>query len=146
MDWSSFLSGLIGAGFGSTFVGILLNLWLDHRLNIERKKLFDKIDFEQKRRESSKAVVDILSEWIHSKYMGNSSDEERWKLQKTYWENILLLDKDLLELLTLRLANAPEAVETNELIVQVRKILLQLKQPDIRPEQLNTWKPLAKKG
>ena len=144
MDWSSFLSGLIGAGFGSTFVGILLNLWLDHRLNIERKMLFDKMEFEQKRRESSKAVVDILSEWIHPNYMGSSSNEERWKLQKTYWENILLLDKDLFELLSSRLANAPEAVDTNELIVQVRKVLLKLKQPDIRSEQLNTWMPLAK--
>ena len=92
MDWSSFLSGLIGAGFGSTFVGILLNLWIDHRLNIERKTLFDKMEFEQKRRESSKAIVDILSEWIHPKYMDSSSNEERWKLQKAYWTPLQLLD------------------------------------------------------
>ena len=141
MDWSSFLSALIGAGFGSTFVGIILKLWLNYRLNIEQKKLFDKMDFERKRRESSKAVVEILSEWIHSKYLNSSCDEGRWKLQKTYWENILLIDKELLELLSSRLANAPGAATVNEIIVEVRKILLELNKPDIDPKQLNLWLP-----
>jgi hypothetical protein len=144
MDWSSFLSGLIGAGFGSTFVGIILNLWLEHKLSIERKNLFDKIEFKQKQREASKAIVDILAEWIRPSYVGsNFPNEDRWKLQKIYWEYILLLDKDLFELLSSRLANAPTAVDTNELIVQSRKVLLNLNKPDIRAEQLNTWAPLS---
>lgn len=142
MDWSSFLSGLLGASFGSTLVGIILKVWLEHRLEIERKTLFDKRQFEQKRREASKAIVDILAEWIRPKYESGRSNKDRWQLQKTYWENILLLDKNLFDLLSSRLANNPDAIDTNELIVQVRKVLLNLDEPDITSDKLNTWKPL----
>ena len=142
MDWTSFLSGLLGAGFGSTLVGIILSSKLENRFKIERKRLFDKMQFEQKRREASKAIVDILAEWIRPKYENGSSNKDRWQLQKTYWENILLLDKDLFDLLSSRLANEPDAVDTNELIVQVRRVLLDLDQPDISSDKLNTWKPL----
>ena len=142
MNWDTFTSAFLGAGFASSFIGVLLSLWVNHRLEIERKTLFEKRQFEQKRREASKAIVDILAEWIRPKYEGGTSNKDRWQLQKTYWENILLLDKDLFDLLSSRLANDPDAVDTNELIVQVRRVLLELDRPDISSDQLNTWKPL----
>ena len=88
----------------------------------------DTLARRQKRREASAAVVEILAEWSsHSSYLGREqTNEERWKLQITYWRNILLLDKALIGLLLPRLANAPNAADTNELIVQARKILLEL--------------------
>ncbi len=143
MDWMPFISGFLGAGFGTTFVGYILKILLEHRLDIERKNLFEKRQFEQKRREASKAIVDILAEWIRPQYSGGSTNQDRWQLQKTYWENILLLDKDLFDLLSSRLAYTPDSVDTNELIVQARKILLDLKEPDISAKQLNIWNPIS---
>ena len=69
------------------------------------------------------------------------TNEERWKLQTTYWRNILLLDKELIALLFPTLANARGAAGTNELIVQVRKTLLDLNEPDLKAEDLNNWLP-----
>ena len=142
MDWTSFLSGLFGASLGSTLVGIIVSLFLENRLIIKRDTLFEKRRLEKKRREASKAIVDILAEWIRPKYEGGSLNKDRWQLQKTYWENILLLDKNLFDLLSSRLANDHNAVDTNELLVQARKVLLDLDKPDISSDKLVTWKPL----
>jgi hypothetical protein len=137
MDWSGFLSGLLGASIG----GSLVTLYLGHRLSIEREKVQDQRRELQKKRDASAAVVDILAEWLRVTYSGASFDgEAKWRLQTTYWRNILLLDKELLDLLAPRLANAPGAVDTNELIVQVRRVLLKLKEPDITAASLNVWK------
>ena len=138
LDLTSFISGILGSGL----IGILFKIWLDHRLKIERENLLEKRKFEQKRREASKAVVEILAEWIRPKYYRGSTNKNRWQLQKTYWENILLLDVNLFNLLSTRLANDSNAVDTNELVVQVRQILLNLDQPDIQAEQLNNWNPI----
>jgi hypothetical protein len=144
MDWTAFVSGLVGAGFGSTLVGVLLGIWLEHRLKIERDELAEKRHLRRKQREASAAIAEILTEWTRSAYIEESSNENRWRLQTTYWKNILWLDKDLLDLLLPTLANAPGAVTTHELIVQARKVLLGLSEPDIKASQLNTWAPEGK--
>jgi hypothetical protein len=131
------MAGLLGAGIG----GSLVTLYLDHRLSVERQKFQEHRQKLQKQREASAAVVEILAEWLRTTYLGTDFDgEARWRLQTTYWRNILLLDKELLDLLAPRLANAPGAVDTNELIVQVRRVLLDLKEPDITSATLNVWK------
>jgi len=58
-----------------------------------------------------------------------------------YWKNILGLDRALIEVLFPRLANAPNAVSTNEVIVQARRILLGLDKADIPAASLNNWLP-----
>lgn len=141
MDWTAFVSGLIGAGFGSTLVGILLATWLNHTLTVERAKAEEKRQLLQKRREASAAVADILGEWVRPTYTGTFSDEDRWRLQTTYWKNILWLDKELLDVLLPVLENKEGAVGSNEVIVQARKVLLGLSEPDIRWNQLNNWLP-----
>jgi len=73
--------------------------------------------------------------------MGKFSNEDRWRLQKTYWKNILLLDKKLVDLLRRALAYEPDAPGSKELIVQARKVLLRLSEPDISADQLITWFP-----
>jgi hypothetical protein len=139
MDWSSF-----GAGFGTSLLGLLIGLFLNHRLTVGREELAEKRLQLQKQRDASVAVVGILSQWVRSTYLGRPlTDEEIWQLQTTYWENILLLDRELINLLFPRLANLKDAVTTNELIVQVRKYLLQLEEPDIRASDLNNWPPRA---
>ena len=129
MDSSNFIFGL--------GVGVLLKTCLDYILSI----LAEKRELQHKRREASTAIVDILSEWIRSAYMGKFSNEDRWRLQKIYWKNILLLDKKLVGLLGRALAKEPDAPSSNELNVQARKVLLKLSEPDIRADKLNTWFP-----
>lgn len=78
---------------------------------------------------------------MRSAYKGKEN-EYRWQLQTIYWKNILLLDKELLDMLIPRLANAPTAPTADDIIVQARKILLNLQEPDIRADQLNHWLPV----
>ncbi len=144
MEWSSFISGVIGAFFGSGAGGILLKIYLDHRLTIERSELAEKRLQLQKQQDASVAVVEILGEWVRSTYLGDSiTNEQRWQLQTTYWKNILLLDKSLIDQLFPLLAQAPGSEGTNEMIVQTRRILLGLKEPDIKATDLNNWLPTA---
>ena len=73
--------------------------------------------------------------------MGNSN-ENRWLLQSSYWRNILLLDKELLVMLIERLANKRDSPDCREIIVQARKILLELPNQDINANELNNWPPI----
>jgi hypothetical protein len=141
VDWSSLFSGFLGAGLG----GGVLTLYLDHRFSIRRDKLREERAARLKQRNATAAVVEIISEWVRTAYLGTEFDgEAKWRLQTTYWKNILLLDKELVCLICPRLANDPGAVDTKELIVQARRILLGLKMPDIHASELNTWPPKDK--
>ena len=139
MDWIAFASGFGGAALGTGILGVLLQTWLEHRLTTVRDIEAREIARKDKQREESRAVAEILSEWVRSTYTGKFENEDRWRMQSTYWKNILGLDPKLIALLFPRLANAPGAVGTNELIVQARKILLGLDSPDIKMEDLNNW-------
>ncbi len=140
MEWSNFFSGVIGAFLGGGAGGILLKIYLDHRLTIERSELAEKRLQLQKQRDASVAVAEILGEWVRSTYLGQPiTNEQRWLMQTTYWKNILLLDKKLIDQLFPLLAHAHGAVGTNEMIVQTRKILLGLNEPDIKATDLNNW-------
>lgn len=144
MEWSNFISGVIGAFFGGGAGGILLKVYLDHRLTIERSELAEKRLQLQKQRDASVAVAEILGEWVRSTYLGQSiTNEQRWQMQTTYWKNILLLDKRLIDQLFPLLAHAQGSVGTNEMIVQTRRILLGLGEPDIKATDLNNWPPTA---
>ncbi len=146
MDYSNVVSAIIGAFFGSGAGGILLKIYLDHRLTIERDEFAEKRLFLQKQREASSAVVEILGEWVRSNYAGTPlTNERRWQLQTVYWKNILLLDKRLIDLLFPLLANAPGTITTNEMIVQTRKVLLGLPEPDIKAADLNNWLPVRER-
>ena len=137
VDWSNFLSALLGAAVSSG----LLKLYIDHRLQIERDRRKESLEHRLKLRDASAAVVDILAEWTRTTYTGGEFDgEAKWRIQTVYWRNILLLDKELLQLLRNRLANHPDAVDTNEIIVQARRILLELEEPDITAKDLNVWR------
>ena len=144
MEWSNFISAVIGAFFGGGAGGILLKIYLDHKLTIEREVLAEERLHRQKQREASVAVSEILAEWVRSTYAGGPmTNEQRWQMQATYWKNILLLDKRLIDQLFPLLAHAKNSVGTNEMIVQARKILLDLDEPDIKATDLNNWLPTA---
>jgi heme exporter protein D len=139
MDWLTFGTSLLGAGF----VGAMIQILLGHKLRIRETELAEQRQREQRHREASAAVAEVLGEWIRSTYTGTFSNEDRWRLQTVYWKNIMLLDKELVDLIIDRLANVGDAVGTNELIVQARKVLFGLEQPDISAAKLNNWLPEA---
>lgn len=97
----------------------------------------------ERQRENNRAVAEILAEWVRPTYLGHFSNEDRWRIQTTYWRNILGLDKGLIDSLFPLLANAPGHIGTNEMIVRVRQCLLDLKDPDIKWSDLNNWPPVA---
>lgn len=143
MEWSNFISGIIGAFFGGSAGGILLKAYLDHKLQLERSEIAEERLKLQKQRDASTAVADILSTWVKSNYHeASTSNEQRWEIQSTYWKNILLLDKRLIDQLFPLLAHKDGAITTNEMIVRARQILLGLEEPDIKAADLNNWIPV----
>jgi hypothetical protein len=142
----SFVGAAIGAGAATTIAGIVLAAWLDDRLTQSRERQSRASALAERRREESRAIADILAEWVRSSYTGKSTNEDHWRLQTVYWKNILGLDRALLGILLPRLANTPDAVTTNEVIVQARRVLLGLDQPDITAASLNNWPPERKQG
>ncbi|MCK9466582.1 MAG: hypothetical protein M0Q29_11990 [Thiopseudomonas sp.] len=145
MEWSNFISGLIGAFFGGGAGGMLLKLYIDHKLQLERSKIAEERLKLQRQREASSAVAEILSTWVKSNYHdGSISNEQKWEIQSTYWKNILFLDKRLIDQLFPLLAHKDGAVTTNEMIVLARQILLDLEEPDIKAADLNNWLPVRK--
>lgn len=143
MTWIEFASGLLGAGVGVGAFGSLFMLALNHRLSVEVEKSREERQRLQKQRDASAAVVDILVEWIKPSYLGRTpTNEDRWNLQSLYWRNILLLDPELIRLLLPVLAHSPDSIGTNELIVQTRKHILGLMNPDIAGSDLNNWLPV----
>lgn len=141
MNWNAFLSGLGGAAISTGIFGVIFAAWLNHRLTKVRDAETRAIAIQEKRREESRAVAEILAEWVRPVYMGTYTNEDRWKIQTTYWKNILGLDKRLISLLFPLLAHVEGNSGTNELIVQARSVLLNLEQPDIAAEDLNNWMP-----
>jgi hypothetical protein len=143
MEWSSFISGVIGAFFGGGAGGMLLKIYIDHKLQIERSEIAEERLKLQKQREASAAVAEILSTWVKSSYHGASTNnEQKWEIQSTYWKNIMLLDKRLIDQLFPLLAHKNGAITTNEMIVRARQILLGLEEPDIKAADLNNWPPM----
>jgi hypothetical protein len=145
MNWTAFFSGMSGAAISTGIFGIILGAWLNHRLTRGREAEARANALGEKRREESRAIAEILAEWVRPIYMGTHTNEDRWKMQATYWRNILGLDKRLIELLFPLLAHSTTSPGTNEMIVQARKVLLDLKQPDIAATELNNWLPEADK-
>jgi hypothetical protein len=146
MDWPAFLSGIAGTAVGAGVFGVLLNTLLLHRLTKARDAESRAFELREKRQEESRAVVEILSEWVRPRYTGEIesgevSNDTLWKMQTTYWRNIMGLDPHLIKLLFPRLANEKDAVSVHELIVQARGILLGLAEPDLEADDLNRWPP-----
>jgi hypothetical protein len=145
MDWKTFISSALGALTGGGIIvvaaGSLIRLWLVHRLELDRQKLAEERERAEKVREASIAVADILGEWLRPTYTHSYTNEDRWRIQTTYWKHILRLDKNLVTLLLPCLANAPGAAGVNELIVEARRVLLDLPTRDLTPDQLNNWRP-----
>ncbi len=129
--WLELLQNILGAFLGAGIIAAIFGYWFEER----RRK-------EIKKEEAVEAVSELLAEWIRSGYISNVSENEaRWRLQSMYWKTVLRLDKKILDVLIPRLANKEDAVPTNEVIVEVRKALLNLKKPDIKASDLNNWLP-----
>lgn len=126
--------------FANTLAIIFVTLaamWLGNKYT----KAAEKRQKENLRREKSVLIADILSEWVWSTYRGESTNKDLWRIQSTYWKSILWLDKELLDLLIPRLANSPNALSVDEILVQTRRFLLGLDEPDLQANQLNHWSP-----
>lgn len=129
--WLELFQDTIAAFLGAGIVTAIFGYWFEER----RRK-------EIKKEEAIEAVSELLAEWIRSNYISDVSENEaRWRLQSIYWKTVLRLDKEILDVLIPRLANKEDAVSTNEIIVEVRKVLLDLKNSDIKARDLNSWLP-----
>ncbi len=146
MDTTTFFSALAGSAISTGILGILIGALITHRFTVAREAATRAAAAREKRREESRAVAEILAEWMRSVYMGQPSNEDLWRLQTTYWKNILGLDRELITMLLPRLENAPGAVDTNEIIVQTRRIVLGLAKADLKAADLNNWPPLPRAG
>lgn len=131
MDWNALSSSIIA------LCALVLVAYLTHKFTLarERRKRQNEL------RDKSAAVAEILSLWIRSAYTGEFSNDDRWRLQSVYWKHVLTLDRELLDVLLPRLANQPDAVATNEIIVQARRLILGQPSPDLKAEELNNWPP-----
>ena len=96
MDMTTFFSALAGSAISTGILGILIGAWIDHRFTLVREAETRAAAAREKRREESRAVAEILAEWIRSAYMGQPSNEDLWRMQTTYWKNILGLDRELI--------------------------------------------------
>jgi len=135
-DFLIFFESLAGAFLGSGVIATILGIWFKHNL-IKREKL----------REVNIAVTDILTEWVRSNYSSKPFDnDDRWRLQTTYWKNIMWLDKEIIDILFPLLARRDPPVSTNEVLVRARKIIRGLKSCDIKAEELNNWPPEKSKS
>jgi hypothetical protein len=131
----NFLVGALGAGF----VGAILKVWLDHKLSVQRGELGEERELRRKKRESSTAVVEILTEWVRFLYKDPITGDDLWRLQATYWKNIMWLDADLVKALTPLLVWREDAPTSGEVIIQARKTLLGLSKPDLTEDDLVKW-------
>jgi hypothetical protein len=143
MDWTVFLSAMGGAAVSTGILGGLVGAWVTHRLSKIREAESRANALREKQREGCRAVADILAEWVRPTYAGTYSNEDRWKMQTTYWKNILGLDKRLINVLFPLLACAEGHLGTNEVIVRTRAVLLDLKEPDLQASNLNNWLPVT---
>lgn len=140
MEWVPVVSISVGAIASLTSLGVA---YLTHKL-VQRRDLEARaVAKREKEREQNRAIVDVLSLWTRSHYV-EATNEDRWRLQSEYWRLVLGLDIRLLNLLLPRLANASDALQINEILVHARALTMELDQPDLKAEQLNTWIALTK--
>lgn len=129
--WLELLENIVVAFLSAGIASVIFNHYFENR----RRK-------EIKKEEAVEAVSELLTEWVRSNYIKDRDDNEvRWRLQSMYWKTILRLDKKILDVLISRLANEENALPTNEIIVELRKVLLGLKRQDLKASDLNNWHP-----
>jgi hypothetical protein len=137
MNWNDVGIGLISGAVG----GILVSL-VDSYLATRREKRAESREQGRKVREASAAVVDLLSEWVRPTYVrddGKATNEDLWTMQRECWRTLIWLDERLVKLLVSRLANSPDAVDTGQIVIQARKILLGLHKTELA--SVNHWPP-----
>ena len=135
---------LVGAAL--SLIGVLVGALITNFFTSRRERQAETRARQEKLKEASSAIVEILSEWVRSSYTRRLTNEDRWRLQTVYWRAMLTLDKRLVDLLIPALAHLPGAPPTNQIIVNARRVLLDLPEPDIRAEDLNNWLPHPRRG
>jgi hypothetical protein len=146
MDWSTAFSAFVGSVFASGIAAVILAALLErsltrlrHSLEVERQEQTERRALERRRREASPAVAEILSEWRRVCFVGETTPEDVWRLQTTYWKHVLWLDKSLVEMLAPVLVGryGPATTDdTDQLIIQARTHLLELDTPDLTTDDL----------
>ena len=140
MDWADVGIGLVSGVVGGALVSIVNN-----RLAIRREELAEARETRRRIHEASAAVADLLSAWIKPRYTredGKATNEDRWMMQRECWKTLMWLDENLVRLVVKRLANRPDALPAGQVIVEARKILLDL--DDTALTDVNYWPPLER--
>ncbi|GEM_PF-3386162 len=124
------------SGFNSPLVSSLIValvvFWLTYWYNKQNK-----------RREASLIVADVLAEWVN---LGGKdlSSEDILPLHKAYWKAALSLDSDLLIELNKRLMNRETAPDTKEILHYARIKLKGRSKPEILAKDFVNWEPTKK--
>ena len=138
MEWSDVGIGLLSGVVGGALVGFVNSLLTTHR-----EKLSEKREKRRRIREASEAVIDLLTEWLKPRYVredGKPTNEDLWRIQRECWRTLIWLDEKLVNLVVKRLANRPDALEIGQLVVEARKILLDLDETVLTA--VNHWPPV----
>jgi hypothetical protein len=140
MGWRDLATGFFGGGFVVAITQILLS----HRLSIRQDKAAEKRHKQQRIRESSVAVAEVIGEWVrpsHTRDGGRPTGEDLWRIQTTYWRAMLWLDEELLKKLAELMAGAYGGPTTNQMLVEARRALLGAENTQIQSEETPTWLP-----
>ena len=113
----------------------------DYRKQIEVYKI--EIETENRRRLQSKEVADLLSLWLKTSYeKADDENQNRYELQKKYWELAMILDEPILEAVNEAFKNN-QGIKHKEAIIKIRKMFLGSKDK-IKAEDLFHWDPIKK--
>jgi hypothetical protein len=93
---------------------------------------------QNKRREASIIVADVLAEWVYTDGKKLSSGDIL-PLHKAYWKAALSLDYELLIILNERLQNTDLSPDTKKVLEQARMVLHGRSTPDIRANEFIHW-------
>ena len=122
------LNSSLGASLIVAVVAFLLTAWYNK---------------QNKRREASIIVAEVLAEWAN---LGGKelSSEDILPLHKAYWKAALLLDPELLIMLNKRLQNTETCSSAKKVLEQARMVLQGRSTPDILENDFIHWTPSKK--
>jgi hypothetical protein len=117
LDW---LISVFNLPIVCSLIVVLVGFWLTYWYNKQNKK-----------REASLIVADVLAEWVN---LGGKklSSEDILPLHKAYWKAALSLDSELLIELNKRLVNEENAPDAREILKYARIKLNGRSRPGIR--------------
>lgn len=125
LTWSAFIALLISSTVSYLFHSkIIAHIYkLQQQLitqQHENDRLLKKLDFELQHRQKAQVVAELFSKWASPIPL---TDDRKLELNRLSYECSLWLPQSIMDDLNLRLTNAPNAKQLQEILVDVRQFL-----------------------